>query len=130
MADNFKLGAISVVMLGVQDVQRSLKFYRDVLGLKLATQFESFAFFETGSATLVLSEGLARHTGQGAGATEVVFNVDGVREHYQTLVDRGVTFIQAPRVATGTQWVANFQDPDGHRLSIFGAEHRSQAASG
>jgi len=37
VADNFKLGAISVVMLGVQDVQRSLPFYRDVLGLKLLT---------------------------------------------------------------------------------------------
>ena len=128
MADNFQLGAISVVMLGVKDVQRSLQFYRDVLGLKLATQFESFAFFQTGSATLVLSEGLAQHTGQGAGATEIVFSVDGVREHYQALVERGVTFIQEPRVATGTQWVANFQDPDGHRLSIFGAERRSQAA--
>lgn len=128
MADDFKLGAISVVMLGVQDVQRSLRFYHDVLGLKLATQFEGFAFFNTGSATLVLSEGLAKHTGQGAGAMEVVFNVDGVREHYQALVDRGVSFIQAPRVATGMQWVANFQDPDGHRLSIFGAERRSPAA--
>lgn len=130
MADNFKLGAISVVMLGVQDVQRSLEFYRDVLGLKLATQFESFAFFDTGSATLALSEGPARHAGTTAGATEVVFSVDGVREHYQALLDRGVTFIQAPRVATGTQWVANFQDPDGHRLSIFGAERRREAASG
>lgn len=129
MADNFKLGPISVVMLGVEDVQRSLRFYRDVLGLKLTTQFEGFAFFETGSATLVLSEGLAKHTKQGAGATEVVFSVDGVREHYQTLVDRGVDFVQAPRVATGTQWVANFRDPDGHRLSLFGAERRSQGTS-
>jgi predicted lactoylglutathione lyase len=25
---------------------------------------------------------------------------------------------------TGTLWAANFDDPDGHHLSIFGPEHK------
>ncbi len=124
-----KIDKISVVMLGVKDVQRSLAFYRDVLGLKLTAQFEGFAFFDAGGVTLALSQSLAQSTGQGAGATEVVLSVDGVRESYEALRGRGVEFTHEPRVVTGTQWAANFTDPDGHRLSIFGSERRTQGAS-
>jgi hypothetical protein len=36
----------------------------------------------------------------------------------------GVRFTHEPRNVTGTRWAANFDDLDGHHLSIFGAEHK------
>jgi predicted enzyme related to lactoylglutathione lyase len=68
---------------------------------------------------------LAENSPQMVGATEVVFRVDDVRAAYEALRARGVEFIRAPRQVAGPNWGANFTDPDGHRLSIFGPEKRS-----
>lgn len=111
-------------MLGVKSVSDSLAFYRDKLGFSVTSSFEGFAFLGTTGATLVLSEALARASrGATAGATELVFSVPDVRAAYEGLRARGVEFDTEPRVVTGTMWAANFRDPDGHGLSIFGPEH-------
>ncbi len=130
MPDDVKLGQITTVLLGVQDVKRSLEFYRDKLGLAVRALFEGFAFLDTGATTLVLSEGLARALQKGAGATEVVFAVDGVRDTYEGLRDKGVEFVNEPRVISGTQWGVNVRDPDGHILSLMGPERRAMAKAG
>lgn len=122
---HFKLTKIGVVMLGVQDVARSVAFYRDKLGLSVQMEIPGFTFLDGGGVTLALSQPLARATGQAAGATEVVFSVEDVTAAYEALRANGVTFTQAPRNVAGSNWAANFQDPDGHRLSIFGPEHKS-----
>jgi catechol 2,3-dioxygenase-like lactoylglutathione lyase family enzyme len=109
-------------MLGVKDVNRAIEFYRDRLGLSLASTFEGFAFLGTTGATLVLSEPLARASHSMIGATEVVFSVADVRAAYDALRARGVEFTVAPRQVAGPMWAANFRDPDGHGLSIFGPE--------
>jgi catechol 2,3-dioxygenase-like lactoylglutathione lyase family enzyme len=51
---------------------------------------------------------------------EVVFEVDDIDAAHESLRSRGVSFRIAPRIATGDRWVADFRDPDGHALSIFG----------
>jgi len=122
---HFKLTKIGVVMLGVQDLARSAAFYRDTLGLSVQMEIPGFTFLDGGGVTLALSQPLARATGQAAGATEVVFSVEDVTAAYEALRANGVTFTQAPRNVAGSNWAANFQDPDGHRLSIFGPEHKS-----
>jgi len=111
---------IGVVMLGVKDLARSTAFYRDTLGLVLQQEIPGFAFFSGGGVTLALSEPLAKNSSQMAGATEVVFSVEGVREAYEALRGRGVEFTHEPRVVNAPMWAANFCDPDGHRLSLFG----------
>jgi predicted enzyme related to lactoylglutathione lyase len=52
----------------------------------------------------------------------VVFGVESVRATHDMLSKRGVAFINEPRIVDGTNWAANFNDPDGHLLSIFGPE--------
>ncbi len=118
----FRLTRVGTILLGVKDVRRSLAFYRDTLGLVMTAQFEGFAFFNAGGVTLALSEGLARAIPQLAGAFEVVFHVEGVREAYEALLEKGVKFRIEPRVVAGPNWAANFEDPDGHVLSVFGPE--------
>ena len=118
----YSLPPCTFIMLGVREVQKSISFYRDQLGLKLAQQFEGFAFFNAGNVTLVLSEGLAKASEQVAGAMEVVFSVDDVRAAHAALQSQGVKFVQDPRQVSGPMWAANFCDPDGHTLSVFGPE--------
>jgi catechol 2,3-dioxygenase-like lactoylglutathione lyase family enzyme len=124
----FKLSAIHTVMLGVRDLERSVAFYRDRLGLPVKFQSAEFAFFEAGGVTLALSRPLARVVAGAdsdsslSGAAEVVFAVPGVREAHAALRAKGVEFTHEPRNVAGTAWAANFDDPDGHALSIFGPE--------
>lgn len=116
------LSKISVIMVGVSDMDQSVVFYRDKLGLQTGGPVGEFAFFQAGGLTLALSKPHAAALGKEAGNMEIVFGVDHVRETYDDLRGRGVEFEREPRVATGTMWTANFTDPDGHSLSIFGPE--------
>ncbi len=122
---DIKLTQIGVVMLGVADLSRSVAFYRDKLGLTVKQEIPGFAFLDGGGVTLCLSQPLARSTGQGAGATEIVFSVDDVRAAFEALRGRGVQFTHEPRVVSGPMWAANFEDPDGHKLSVLGPEHKA-----
>jgi catechol 2,3-dioxygenase-like lactoylglutathione lyase family enzyme len=117
---DYKLTQVSVVMLGVQDVARSLGFYRDKLGLKVQREIPGFAFVDAGTVTLCLSEPAAKVRGQVAGAGEIVFSVEDVAAAYQALRGKGVRFTHEPRNVTPTTRVANFDDPDGNHLSITG----------
>jgi catechol 2,3-dioxygenase-like lactoylglutathione lyase family enzyme len=122
---NFALTQIGIVMLGATNNARSVAFYRDKLGLALKGQSEGFAFLDGGCVTLCLSEPLARESHPIAGATEVVFSVEDVRAAYEALAARGVEFTHEPRSVTGQLWAANFNDPDGHKLSVFGPERKT-----
>ncbi len=92
-----RLTQISNVMLGTTDLARSLTFYRDTLGLTVQFEIPGFVFLSAGG-------------------------VADVTAAHETLQARGVEFLNAPRNVTGDQWAANFRDPDGHLLSIFGPE--------
>ena len=120
---DFKLSQISIVMLGTKDLARSIEFYRGKLGLELRNQIPGFAFLNAGPVTLCVSEELAKSSpGSTAGATEVVFSVEHVKAAHDALKEKGIEFTHAPRNVTGPFWAANFNDPDGHKLSVFGNE--------
>lgn len=122
MDQEFRLSKIGVIMLGVADMEKSVSFYRDTLGLGLASQNEGLAFFPAGGVTLALSTGLTKTVGPAPGAVEVVFSVEHVRAAHEQLKQRGVAFRNQPRPVAGPMWAADFRDPDGHILSVFGPE--------
>jgi len=122
MGAEFKISQIGAVMLGVRDLAESVAFYRDTLGLKVKLQEPQIALLEAGPVDLGLSPGHTRLAPHVAGATEVVFRVESVREAQQALQQRGVSFLGEPRQVTATEWAAHFKDRDGHLLSIFGPE--------
>jgi catechol 2,3-dioxygenase-like lactoylglutathione lyase family enzyme len=122
MAAQIQLSGISAVMLGVRDVQQSLEFYKEKLGLHVIMKEQGLALLKCGDVMLGLSRGHVNLAPQIAGATEVVFAVESVRAAQKALAALGVTFMSEARQATEREWVAHFKDPDGHLLSIFGPE--------
>ncbi len=118
----FRLSKVGVIILGVADLNHSIAFYRERLGLELTSQTSDFAFFNGGGITLALSPDLSRALGPAPGAVELVFSVDHVRIAYTQLQRRGIEFRGEPRIVTGAMWAANFTDIDGHTLSVFGPE--------
>ena len=111
-----------MVMLGVRDITRALRFYRDKLGLKLQSEIPGIAFLDAGAVTLCLSEPAMKARGQFAGAGEIAFPVEDMNAAYLALEAKGIRFSHEPRSLTPKSWIANFDDPDGNHLSIFGPQ--------
>jgi lactoylglutathione lyase len=115
-----KLSKVGHIMLGVTNLERSLRFYRDALGLSVQFTVEEFAFLDGGGVTIVLRGTPNLGEPGDAMRTEVVFAVDDIDAAYRSLQARGVSFRVEPRMVTGDRYAADFRDPDGHVLSIFG----------
>src|SRR6185436_16759181 len=91
---------VSVIVLGVTDVVKSVAFYRDTVGLEFKGQHEALAFFSVADITLMLNGNLRRAGGPLAGATEIVFSVESVTAAHETLSLRGCSFTNQPREVT------------------------------
>ena len=112
---------LHALMLGVRDVDASLAFYVERLGLTPCGRVEEFAFVQMSGTMIVLSGDLARARPRaGPEPVEIVLAVDGVRDAYDRLRARGVTFLNEPHSIDGTNDGANFEDPDGHLLTLYG----------
>ena len=113
---------LHAVMLGVRHVDASVAFYTEKLGFTLCGRFEAFAFVDVNGTMIALSGDLAQARPRAGGEpVEIVLAADGVRDAYERLRARGVTFLNEPHSIDGTNDVANFEDPDGHLFSLYGA---------
>jgi len=114
------LGKISNVILTVSDLERSLSFYRDILGIRVKDGFPGdFIFLDGGGTNLVLRKGKAN-----PGHTEVVFEVTDIHTTYNELRKKGITFLSPLRPVTYNEtsdlYATDFRDPDNHIWSITG----------
>jgi len=121
----YSVPPVSMVMLGARDLEKSLAFYRDKLGIRVQMQIPGFAFLDTGAVSVILSEALAKNSANVVGATEVIFTVADVRAVTDALKQQGVEFSHEPHQVNGPMWAANFPDPDGHLLTLFGPERKA-----
>ena len=106
-----------MIVLGVTDVSRSLKFYRDTLGLSPAPSPGDLPMLRSGDLTIVLNGALS----PSGGGFELVFPVESVSAVRKQLLARGCEFLGEPREVAANIWAATFSDPDGHHLTLFGA---------
>lgn len=112
-----RIEKISAITLEVTDMRRSVRFYRDVLGLEMAYGGEeaSFSSFRTGgsdSAILNLELGSAvRNWGR------IIFHVSNVDETWAYLTLEGYR-PNRPQDATWGERYFHMLDPDGHELSF------------
>jgi len=114
---------IAQIMIPVTSLERSLAFYRDVLGLRfLFSAAPQMAFFSSGTVRIligILPEGEPHRPAAG-----IYFNVEDVQAVHGRLVERGVKFQVAPHIVHRTPemelWLAEFYDPDGNLLALMG----------
>src|SRR5919108_1457193 len=122
---------ITLITLGVDDLERSLAFYRDGLGLPSAgivgTEFEhgAVAFFQLGGGlTLAIwpRESIAHDTGIAASVpnpTELTIGHNvSTREEVDDVIGQaeraGATIVKRPTETFWGGYAGYFQDPDGH----------------
>jgi DNA-binding CsgD family transcriptional regulator/catechol 2,3-dioxygenase-like lactoylglutathione lyase family enzyme len=125
-AGQVRLGAIGQVSRRVGDIDRAVRWYRDVLGLPHLYTYGDLAFFDCAGTRLFLSAtGTGPGTGNcGAEQSIVYFRVDDVHRAQDELAARGVEFSGAPHMifkhGDGTEeWMTFFTDPDGGPLALM-----------
>ncbi|HLO01089.1 MAG TPA: VOC family protein [Pyrinomonadaceae bacterium] len=126
---------LDYTMVVVSDMQRSVEFYRDKLGIPLKFQTPEWTEFQTGSTTLALHGGgvvsatpPAGDPTKVAGSCSIGFNVDDVEKTHLELQAKGIRFVMPPtqREGEGIK-LAVCIDPDG--LPIAFAETIAKSAT-
>jgi len=113
-------------MVVVSNMDRSVEFYRDKLGIPLKFQSPDWTEFQTGTTTLALHGGGVPASGppagdpsKQAGHCSIGFNVENVDQTYEELQAKGVRFVMPPtqRENEGIR-LAVAIDPDGLPVSF------------
>ena len=125
---------IDYTMVIVSDMNRSVEFYRDKLGIPLKFESPEWTEFQTGATTLALHGGGITEAPRGggsekaAGTCSIGFNVPDLDKTYEELRARGVNFVMPPTERDGQGIrLAICSDPDG--LPISFAQTTERAAS-
>ncbi|HEY7447429.1 MAG TPA: VOC family protein [Vicinamibacterales bacterium] len=114
------------IILRVSDLQKSLAFYRDQVGLSVQSATPEFAVLDGGGGVVVMLNQVstAKPSSGLAALTEIVLETPDIMATYERMKARGVAFKIAPRVVTTDgvrdMLACDFRDPDEHVLSIAG----------
>lgn len=115
------------VVIVVQDLDRALRFYCDLLGMPLGHRSGSFAQLATGVTRVALYERPAMAATLGrdlqppspdAAGFELGFKVEDCDAAYEDLVSGGATRAVPPTDRAWGQRTAYVRDPDGHLVEL------------
>jgi lactoylglutathione lyase len=122
-----KFSTLDYVILIIRDLEESIQFYAEVLGLEMKHRAEEYAQFETGNTRLGLytRDAMARTLGEplrsparDAPAFEIGFIVQDVDSLFEELISRGISPVSPPTDRPWGQRTAYIRDPDGHLIEF------------
>jgi methylmalonyl-CoA/ethylmalonyl-CoA epimerase len=111
---------IGQIALSVTDISRARDFYGNTLGMRFLFDAGNLAFYQCGDIRLMISAGDGAEPG---GGTIIYFKVEDIHTVYQTLVARGVAFVDKPHLIAKMPdhdlWMVFLKDPDGNLLGVM-----------
>ncbi len=113
---------VGQIALSVRDLEKSIGFYRDTLGMRfLFSSPTGMAFFDCDGIRLMLSA--SERPEFSHASSKIYFTVNDIQAAYSSLRERGVHFFDKPHVInetdTATVWMAFFSDFDRNVLGIM-----------
>jgi predicted enzyme related to lactoylglutathione lyase len=103
--------------LYVKDAQRSIQFYRDVLGFDVIQTFPDGALLKAGDIQLGIHREEGDRKSQPGGMSIVLYTSD-IKRDYEILLRSGVKFLSEVQRQPYGQ-IASFNDPDGYLLELW-----------
>lgn len=132
LGGEFALSAIGQIAVNAHDLPRAIAFYRDILRLPFLFAASKLAFFDAGGVRLMLD--VAEQPEFDHPSSILYFRVPGIRGAYQALVERGVRFLDPPKLIARLEdhevWMAFFRDSEANLLALMAEQPPPGAATG
>lgn len=117
-------------MIRVLDLDRSLRFYKDALGLEVASHLDfpdfALAYLRNAESTfeleLTLNKGRTEAYTHGTGYGHVAVTVDDLDAEHDRLKALGIAPNDIKEFRDGEKLIARFffmQDPDGYKIEVL-----------
>jgi lactoylglutathione lyase len=106
---------ISYVIKFVENMDRAVKFYRDVLGLPLKFESPGWSEFATGETVLGLHPASKDNP---AGSVQLGFKTADLEKFHQDMIEKGVRFTMPPTKQDFGGVLAEFMDSEGGRCGV------------
>jgi len=120
-----RLGQIAV---NVHDIERAIKFYRDILGLPLLFTAGKLAFFNCGGVRLMLDTPEKPEFDHPSSI--LYFAVPAIQAAYRQLRENGVTFEHEPHLLAKMPdhdlWMTFFRDSENNLLALMSEVKRAE----
>ena len=112
---------VEELRLTVQDMDASIAYYRDILGLELLSQTEKMARFATSTVALTLERGEVAPDGKALAYNTylIVFYCRDIEEMYSLMLKRGLEFKSNRVDYNEVGGTVRFDDPSGHRFCLY-----------
>ena len=114
--------SIGQIHISVDDVDRAVAWYRDVLGLEFLFQVpgQPMAFFNCGGVRLYLG---TPESETFRSRPVLYYRVAGIQEAVASIAERGGEFTDQPHVVHRDEsqelWMAGLRDPDGNAVILM-----------
>ncbi|WP_282139126.1 VOC family protein [Rossellomorea aquimaris] len=119
--DTTMIKNVGQIGIPVKDINRALDFYKDKLGLSLFFNTDSMAFFECDGLRLMLT--LPEKEEFAHSSSVIYFQVNNIKDTYERLVGKEVTFIDEPHVVTKMgqteMWMVFFKDTEDNTHALM-----------
>ena len=121
---DLRLSRIGQIAMRVHNLEKSIEFYRDKLGLQFLFQAPpGLAFFDCDGVRLMLNVPEPGNNGSDHPGSIIYFKVEDIQSAHETLSDRDVEFINKPHLIAKMPdyhlWMAFFHDPDDNTLALM-----------
>jgi lactoylglutathione lyase len=108
---------LGTVMLAVSNIDRSIEFYGDVLGLEVEKHSDHWAQADAGGTAIGfhISENVRPPGGE---SFALIFDVDDVDEVFRSVKERGTPVAEEPKDEPYGR-IGTLTDPDGYAIQIL-----------
>jgi catechol 2,3-dioxygenase-like lactoylglutathione lyase family enzyme len=113
------VSGVDFIAVPTKDFDKSVEFYRDVIGLEESKQWGNMPGkeFETGSLTIAIMQSDAFGLEFTPHTHPIALHVDDVHKRREELEAKGVEFVH-DTIDSGVCHMAGFTDPDGNGLML------------
>ena len=115
------LDQIGQMAIPVTDIERSISFYRDVLGMRFLFKAPpGLGFFDCAGVRLMLDAPAKENAGKGS---VIYYKVKELQTTFEKLSAKGLIFEAKPHLIAKMPdhelWMAFFRDPDNNLLALM-----------
>lgn len=115
------LGTVGQIAISVTDMESSIAFYRDRVGLKFLFSAPNVAFFDCDGIRLMLGHHPEPQTP--FHGTAIYFRVADIQQEHRALLERGVDSEREPmmiaKMPDHDLWMSFYRDPDRNLFALM-----------